>query len=194
MKQGVNQLWPTSVLNDKITDTEFLNDLTQTIFSNFDMSNPPSDFGGFDIFDLDSDVMHKFETEYVLPAFDRYMTEVFGTSLSNFPGSTTKAWITGYGKGYNMVSHNHSGAQLSAVFYILAEQQQSGGQIVFTDPRSNANRGYNFDVLNKHFENQYVTPTTGDFLVFPSFLYHHVEPYYSNLRLCIPVDLYLKHD
>ena len=30
-----------------------------------------------------------------------------------------------------------------------------------------------------------------DFMIFPSFTYHHVNPYYSTLRICVPVDLYL---
>lgn len=183
-------LWPTTVMFDKFKDSNLLKELTDVIFANFDMANPPSDFGNYSIFDLDSEVMDRFRTEVVEKAFDDYLKQEFDYGIHNYPHRELKGWIAGYGTGYSMVEHNHSGAQLSAVFYILAEDKTSGGRIVFTDPRSNANRGYNDD-MSVWFKPEVHQPDTGDIVVFPSFLYHHVTPYMSNLRVAIPVDLYL---
>ena len=89
-----------------------------------------------------------------------------------------------------MQIHNHSGAHLSGVFYILSEEQGAGGDLVLHDPRSNANRGYD-EHFNPMFARNSVIPETGDFMIFPSFTYHHVNPYFSQMRICVPVDLYL---
>jgi hypothetical protein len=54
-------------------------------------------------------------------------------------------WITGSGTNYSMSHHNHAGCQISAVFYLLSDvidDSDKGGEILFTDPRQNANRGY----------------------------------------------------
>ena len=49
-----------------------------------------------------------------------------------------------------------------------------------------------FDTFkNNVFDKKAITPRTGDYMIFPSFTYHHVNPYYSSLRICVPVDLYL---
>ena len=122
--------------------------------------------------------------------FDSYLLETTGKRISEYDTHEMKGWITGHGKDYSMTIHNHSGAHLSAVFYVMAEDLLAGGDIVFSDPRSNANRGYD-DWFESMFNKIRHTPKTGDFLIFPSFTYHHVNPYYSSLRICIPVDLYL---
>jgi hypothetical protein len=77
----------------------------------------------------------------------------------------------------------------------MAEEEDKGGRIEFVDPRTNANRGYP-RVLHKQFTETIHQPKTGDMLIFPSFLYHHVHTYYSNNRFCLSVDLtlHIKHD
>ena len=193
MNKGLNNLWPTTVLYDKVQDDQLLGDVVNEIYTMFDLSKPPSDFGAYSIFDEESSVLVRFKNEVVMPAFARYMEEVYNTDIDSYKGNFVKAWITGSTSGYNMASHNHSGSHLTAVFYVLAEHTEDGGQIVLTDPRSNANRGYPSE-LQDQFQAVIHKPKTGDFLVFPSFLYHHVTTYYSNFRLCIPVDLTLGKD
>jgi hypothetical protein len=90
-----------------------------------------------------------------------------------------------------MINHNHSGAQLSAVFYLLNDNINAGGEIVFHDPRTNANRGYNSDVWGCLFEPMRLKPESNTFFVFPSFLYHQVTEFTGKLRIAIPVDLYV---
>lgn len=193
MDKGLNHLWPTTVLYDCIEDQDLLERVVNEIYTEFDMSNPPSDFGAFNIFDGGSEVFVEFRDKVVVPAFDRYLREVYNSSLDNYEGNFFKGWITGNVEGYNMASHNHSGSHLTSTFYLLAEDTQKGGHLIFTDPRSNANRGYPSD-LQTQFNPVIHKPVSGEFMVFPSFLYHHVTTYYSNFRLCIPVDLTLGKD
>lgn len=193
MNNGFNQLWPTTVLYDRIEDQALLERVINEIYTEFDMSKPPSDFGALNIFASDSVVFTEFREKIVLPSFDRYLREVYNVCLDDYKSHSVKGWITGNVEGYNMASHNHSGSHLTSTFYVIAEDTQTGGHIVFTDPRSNANRGYPSE-MQTQFNPVTHRPVSGEFMIFPSFLYHHVTTYYSNFRLCIPVDLFLTKD
>ena len=72
----------------------------------------------------------------------------------------------------------------------LAEENDSGGEIRFHDPRHNANRGYD-ENFKHHFEDKVILPKTDDVVIFPSFLYHSVSPFYSGLRIALPLDIML---
>ena len=188
MKETVmdfNPHWPTTIGSGKF-DVE---GLVEHIFTTYNLNDLTGEVDGGNIFKDNSDVMNKFKA-LVHDNFNDYLKHSINKSIEDFKSHEMKAWITGHSKDYNMTIHNHSGAHLSGVFYILAEDQNSGGDIVFSDPRSNANRGYD-DWFNPLFDRHAITPRTGDFMIFPSFTYHHVNPYYSSLRICVPVDLYL---
>jgi|TARA_B110000977_G_scaffold30323_1_gene39799 hypothetical protein len=178
-------MWPTHVGKGKFDTTG----LVEHVFTSYDMHNPPSDIANANILDDGSEAMTNFRG-IIYDKFNDYLTSVIGKRIEDFSNYEMKGWITGHGKDYQMTIHNHSGAHLSAVFYVLAEDQENGGDIVFSDPRTNANRGYD-DWFNPLFDRKSVTPKSGDFMIFPSFTYHHVNPYYSSLRICVPVDLYL---
>lgn len=177
--------WPTTIGSGKFE----VDGLVEHIFTNYDLNSLVGEINGGNIFNDDSEVMTKFKA-VVHEKFNEYLTNTIGKTIEDYSSYDMKAWITGHGKDYSMTIHNHSGALLSGVFYILAEDQHSGGDIVFTDPRSNANRGYDQSFAHL-FAQHSVKPETGDFMIFPSFTYHHVNPYYSELRICVPVDLYL---
>lgn len=193
MNKGMNQLWPTKVLYESVKDNELLDNVVQEIFATYDLNNPPSDFTADDLFDTCGPYMKQFKEQVVVPAFEQYLQEAHDSCLLDYKSYKFKAWITGTGSGYNMVYHNHSGAAFSSVFYLLSEDNQKGGSIVFTDPRHNANRGYS-NKLKTEFDNLTHIPSTGDIVIFPSFLYHYVNPYYSKLRIAMPVDLFLMYD
>jgi hypothetical protein len=193
MNKGFNQLWPTTLLYDCVEDKELLERVISEIYTEFDMTKPPSDFGELNIFDNGSKVLTEFKEKIVIPSFDKYLREVYNVRLDDYKGYNVKGWITGNVEGYTMASHNHSGSHLTSTFYVMAEDTHSGGHIVFTDPRSNANRGYPSE-MQAPFKPLTHRPSSGEFMIFPSFLYHHVTTYYSNFRLCIPVDLFLNTD
>ena len=167
------------------------NELASHILSEYDMQNPPGDLNDYNIFESESKPLQQLkDTAYA--NFKKHIAEAYNVDIDNYE-STIKGWITGHGKHYSMMIHNHSGAHFSAVYYVLAEESDQGGAIVFSDPRSNANRGYD-ENFRPHFNQHLIQPQTGDFVIFPSFVYHHVNPFYSQFRIAIPIDLYLFED
>lgn len=182
------ELWPTAVGSGKFDSIE----LSQYLLTNYDLETSEGNFGAYNIFDDNTIHMQKFrETAY--KAFDTYLKTSVAREISDWNNYEMKGWITGHGKDYSMTIHNHSGAHLSGVFYVMAEDFKSGGDLVLSDPRSNANRGYD-EYFDPMFVRKHYQPKTGDYMIFPSFTYHHVNPYYSTMRICIPVDLYLYRD
>ena len=164
--------------------------LADHILMNYDMAEPPAD-NNYNIFKDDSKHISELKSlAYV--NFASYINRCYGVDINTY-NYEMKAWITGHGENYSMAQHNHMGSWFSSVYYVLAEEQDKGGQIVFGDPRSNANRGYDLNFA-KHFEKFSFTPKSGQFVNFPSFVYHHVNPYYSRFRIAIPIDLYLFKD
>lgn len=186
----IQNLWSTPFLKTKMSP-EISSGLSEKFFTEYNLMSPPSDFGVKNILEDDSDIIKRFKHEVVLPSFNSFLRNTLGKDISDWKGGyRTHAWLAGKGNDYSINYHNHSGAQLSAVFYILCEEYNSGGEISFTDPRQNANRGYDSN-FSKWFEHHRFTPETGDIVVFPSFLYHFVSTYQGNIRLAVPVDLFL---
>lgn len=186
----MHNLWPTNVLTGEIENVIFTDKLSQHILENYKLENSDiSDLSDRNI--LEEDLFFgDFTKNIVEPAFDKWLKEILKTSIYDFESRSLKAWFAGSQIGYNMVTHNHSSASLSAVFYLLVEGNKNG-DVFFFDPRPNANRGYKDEKWNKLFQSFVFTPKSYSFVVFPSFLYHQVTPFNGNIRLAIPVDLYL---
>lgn len=165
--------------------------LIQRLLIDYDFVNPPSDFGSMNILENPSQEMTEFKEKVILPSFDRFLQETTNNPISYWEHYRMHGWMTGTGNDYSLNLHNHRGAQLSAVFYLLCEEQDKGGFISFTDPRVNANRGYD-KPFYPWFEDLNIQPKSGDVVVFPSFLYHYVATYHGNIRVAIPVDLFLR--
>jgi hypothetical protein len=187
MNYGMNQMWPTPVLKGKMNNKKLIDDVINHILLKYGHSNKiSSDILGENLFD--DKYFDEFKNKIVLPSFHQFYNAEFNKKLpSNF---CLRAWITGYGASYAMPKHNHSGSQLSAVFYLISEDKHNGGKLVLSDPRFNANRGYTNDFL-KWFNTEKYLPSSGDFIIFPSFLYHNVETFMGKLRLAMPVDLFI---
>lgn len=164
--------------------------MTQTLLQEYDLFNMLSDFSTVNILDNPHDVIKEFKETVVYPAFDSFLNDTLGKSINNWKSYKTHGWITGYSSGYSLTHHNHRGSQLSAVFYLMCDSQDKGGQIVFTDPRQNANRGFD-STFQEWFKPLEIMPQNGDIVVFPSYLYHFVTTYQSNIRIALPVDLFL---
>jgi hypothetical protein len=187
MNLGFNEFWTTNFYRGKIEDTEILENLANAFFStpNFNEDNTIKDSN---LFECDNECVLNFKNNIVYPTFKLYLNEIFHQNLDDFD-CEMKSWFN----QSSLPSHNHSGAHLSAVFYILTGEQTEGGSLIFTDPRNNSNRGYPLEFQNIFQPVQY-QPVMGDFIVFPSFVYHYVSACSSNHRLCLPVDLFLGTD
>lgn len=180
--------WSTPIYTDTILDNKLLDKTTNYILSNYgDGIKVNANLLDENI--LENKNLLEFKDNVITPAFEEFYKKEFNVNL-NEKKYHLKAWIAGKTFSYSMPSHNHSGSQLSAVFYLLCEENDKGGELVLQDPRFNANRGYK-DEYNKWFNNEIVIPQTGQFIIFPSFLYHNVKTFFGKIRLAMPVDLIL---
>lgn len=184
----LQNLWPTQVISKDIGNQQLIDDALNIIFTEYNLNRPPADFQKDNI--IEKAGMKDFKENIVLPAFDEWLKLTLNRSLKDFNKFKLKSWITGTGNGYNMVNHNHSGAHLSAVFYLFNDSPEHGGEIYFFDPRVNANRGYDAEFWGKLFAPQKYTAKPGSCVVFPSFLYHQVTPFTGNMRIAMPVDCF----
>jgi len=190
MQEGLNQLWATPFLYGNMNNEVYRNDICEYLFQNTNMYTPPSDFSKTNILDSEDKPIQDFKKNVIEPTVDRFLKESVGKSLYDWKSFRMQGWLAGMRNEYTISLHNHKGSQISCVFYLLAEEMNSGGTIVFTDPRQNANRGYD-ENFNQLFDHELLTPKSGDYVVFPSFLYHFVTTYQSNLRIAMPVDIFL---
>ena len=179
--KGLNFLFSTPVY--RVTILDDLSDTVNYLLTEYGDANKKSaNVSGDNIFD--DPKLEKFKEEHVLPRFRQFCSSYLDLQAKDYD---VRGWLTGYGTNYAMPKHNHSGSHVSAVFYLLCEDNH-GGDIILHDPRTNANRGYTPE-FNSMFEPVRFTPQTGDVLMFPSFLYHNVETFKGKIRLAMPVDL-----
>lgn len=184
----IANLWSTPFLKSA-WDGDLREELVNHILQSYPLDKPPSDFGHYSILDDGSDVMTRFREQIVLKSFNSFLRNTLNKEIEDWASYELKGWLTGTGKDYSLNYHNHSGAQISSVFYLLCEEGR-GGSISFTDPRQNSNRGYD-SKFSSWFQSMTLNPKSGDIVVFPSFVYHDVSSYQGNIRLAMPVDLYL---
>jgi len=190
LKSGMNNLWPNPVFLGEIEQQTLLDETIQSIFEFVDLDRPTGDFQEFDPLHDGPSKLKDFRDRVVYPAFENYMNKL-GYDIGDFEDARLKSWITGVRNGYMIPAHNHSGASFSAVFYLLCHSETNhGGELVLQDPRSNANRGYK-NPFKPMFENSVFAPASGEYVIFPSYLYHHTMAYTGKMRLAMPVDLFL---
>ena len=193
MNEGLNNLWPTAILKDKVEGLKNIDILDKVrlylLTSMSDENKMSLSDKNYNIFD--DDRLQRFKKYIVIPAFKKYLQETLNKEITE-DRFYLRGWCTGHNTNFTMPLHNHGSSHLSAVFYILSEDN-NGGSLILSDPRSNANRGYTNE-FSDWFEKIIFKPKTGDIIIFPSFLYHGVETYYGKKRLSIPVDLILKNE
>lgn len=184
MNTELKKLWPTDILTGTISDTTIVDKfITLSLQESSLLNRDPSQDNIFE-----DNTYYFFLEGAVIPAFDQWTTQVLCKSLTDFKIKKTKGWLSSTLNG--MIAHNHSGAQLSAVFYLLVDDQDRVGETILFDPRTNANRSYDKD-WSSYFEPYYVKPKTYNFIVFPSFIYHQVVGSTSNVRITLAVDLFI---
>jgi len=184
LKSGLNNCWSTPIYKTNISKEE-CESLIQSVMMYENVDKPQSDFDKTTLTDS-IPLLGKLAQE----KYSEFFKNSFDLNLEDFDYEF-KSWLTGSKGNYFMDLHNHSGAPWVAVFYILAEEKDKGGDFVAYDPRANANRGFTeeFKFMFKPVE---FIPKTGDVVIMPGFVYHAVRPYESNLRLAIPVDLFIQ--
>lgn len=117
----------------------------------------------------------------VTKALFAYIAEVFA-----YRGEISLAltgWTVINRPGDYNVPHNHAANLLSGALYLSVPEGMKGGAIVFQDPRLNLNAHETEGTRRLNVKPPWmspsisVQPSTGEILVFPSWLNHWVEPY-----------------
>ena len=175
----ITQKWATPIYEGKFDPREMLS----YILANHRPEDNKHE-ANHNLFDDDAAPIQNFKQQ-AYNDFRHYIQESFGADISTFDKAFMKGWIAHTRGNYSMRSHNHSKSQFSAVYYFIADD----GDVIFTDPRLNANRSYGA-IFSNHFEEHTITPKVGTFTIVPSYLWHYVTPS-SKLRICIPVDIFL---
>lgn len=190
LNSGINDLWPTKIYKG-LMEGEVFEKALNHILMNEDLENPKGEFQSYDILNDGPQEMQEFRDKIVYPAFEEYVQSLgLDVDLNGYEDSRLRSWITGTKYGYMIPAHNHSGAHFSAIFYLVCTEQDKGGELVLIDPRANANRGFKNE-FKPLFANELFSPKSGEFLIFPSFVYHHTNVFFGNTRLAMPVDLFL---
>ena len=182
----MHNLWSTSVLIEDVDD-DLISDTINFLLTN---KNELSGKEAYDDSILELSELSTIKSKIFVPAFDKYLKQTLNKNLSDWAGNRINGWLVAYDQGRSLNYHNHRGSQLSAVLYLICDETDMGGEIVFTDPRQNANRGYD-SKFQEWFTPLKVRPKCGQLVVFPSFLYHYVTTYQSNIRLALPADCFL---
>lgn len=182
----MHNLWSTSIMIEEVTDEELMSDvMTYLLTYRKELVNRENKNECI----LNNSELAELKNKIFLPSFDKYLQETCNRKLDEW-NYKLNGWLVSYGEGKSLNYHNHRGSQLSSVLYVVADSEDDGGDVLFTDPRQNANRGYD-PLFNNWFEPFRLKPKCGQIVVFPSFLYHYVETYRSNIRLALPVDCFL---
>ena len=188
MELGINNLWPTEVLYERFTNFKELENLQNYILSDYfsssvNLANSDKNC----LFDFNNETINNFKKE-CKNHFQKYFDSTKITD--NIDNYKLKSWIRGIkDKNSFLPYHNHHNSLLTSLFYILIDENDNNGQLIAFDPRVNANRGYFTESFKNKFKNVEFSPKTGDILIFPSFLYHHVEKNNNSTRILIAVDL-----
>jgi len=178
----ISEYWPTSIGHVNIENEKLL----EHIILSYNLREVEPDTNN--IFDTDKNkVMIEFQ-KTVKTHILHYIKSIYNCTPKNFK---IKGWLAGNIQGYSMIEHNHSGAHFSAVYYVLCETKNQGGEIYMTDPRSNANKGYPAEFQHLYSPVK-IQPKTGDLIIFPSFLYHYVSAYHQQNRIAIPIDVFIE--
>lgn len=85
----------------------------------------------------------------------------------------------------NVTYHNH-GSMITGILYL----DVPGGDVIFYDPRTNANRGMGVLAKTPNMASIKLSPKAGDLVMFPSYVYHVGTPNMAQRsRLLMPFDV-----
>jgi uncharacterized protein (TIGR02466 family) len=112
---------------------------------------------------------------------------VFGQSATT--KSNLRYWINVNDPQSRNVMHNHATAHFSAVYYA---QAQNTGELRFINPAMTLSNIISTGPFTRDF---YINPNDGDFILWPAWVPHEVEPNYSeSTRINIAFDITLEHN
>lgn len=178
----IEELWTTHIYKDNINDNDYVNQL----FNYFLINDTNYDAYGYEGGKIQSsitdiDLIFNKLNNFVHECVDTYVEEVFKIKNCNFLDTKIS-----FSDATNMNAHYHHEAVVSGAFYI----QAISGSLMLRDPRNTSNRGYPLE-FQHYFSSHSWLPSTGDIIIFPSYLLHEVP--WSNTtspRFVMPFDSY----
>ena len=181
----ISNFWPTKILHNNIKDNVAVEQAFNYILSTFPHNKMPSNKSGINL------ASKEYVCSETKPIID-FIEEQIKTYLENIWQFTGTFSFKVHATDHNQITvHNHSGSHLSGVFYLSVPQ----GDLLFYDPRYNANRGYPVSVRDKEFGHKTLELVEGDCVIFPSFLWHESTPNKSNLpRIIMPFDVWMRDE
>jgi len=185
--EQINYLWPTAVYEDNINNNEIIEKAFNRILVDFNINDYPDNHSGNDVTDIE------YMRDEFIPIVDfiNYSVDNYLKKVWNYEdGRKTRIHLARHDK---IKLHNHSGAQVSGVFYLSVPR----GDLYLYDPRQNANRGFVKQIFEKEFKSEVRNMKAGDIILFPSFLWHESDYEYKSVdnslpRLIFPFDTYLE--
>jgi uncharacterized protein (TIGR02466 family) len=106
----------------------------------------------------------------------------------------TNSWVVKHIKGDWGPSHYHGNSVISGVYYF--DVDPSSGDIVFENRQDNLfGKTLEFDFKEWNIFNSYewsITPENGNIVLFPSHLSHRIKPSQSDLRYCLPFNVFVR--
>ncbi len=179
--EELSNIFPTVVMRRKMPDAEARNARLRDVVLAREKSDPGiqhSNVGGWhssaDLWEWQEPEIRQLCAWVIAAAEDLTATMVqlrSGDEVRAIPYGG--AWVNLLREGgYNKV-HNHPGAVWSAVYYVSAGEPDpkipGNGNFEFMDPRPG----------NIHGGKEVLPPEAGTLMVFPSWLYHYVNPYFG---------------
>lgn len=198
-KRDVLAAYPTPIINTTLANCAALNAGLRRIILAREAEDPGlarSNIGGWhsarDLFDWPEP-----EIKTLASHIDTLVRQMAGIAVSQqaWKGALTyKAWANVSRSGHYNRMHNHPGAHWSGVYYVDPGDPSIGesdtGKIEFQDPRGFAamvmTPGNPFTrILN-------FQPAAGRVLIFPSFMFHTVQPHAGNSeRISVAFNAYM---
>jgi len=175
----IKSLWPTRILIDNISNTNTIQNCFNFLVSSFKEHNFPTNYTNIN---LSNEKELEEVVDYINEKVKEYLSEVWEYK-DEF---SIKIHASDH---KNIIYHNHACSILSGVFYVSA----TDGDLLMYDPRNNANRGYNSDVISqKEFSVEVLEVKVGDIVIFPSYLWHETMQSYSDFpRIIMPFDVFI---
>lgn len=106
----------------------------------------------------------------------------------------TNSWIVKHIKGDWGPSHYHGNSVISGVYYF--DVDPNSGDIIFENRQDNLfGKTLEFDFKEWNIFNSFewsLTPENGNIVMFPSHLAHRIRPCQSDLRYCMPFNVFVR--
>jgi uncharacterized protein (TIGR02466 family) len=117
--------------------------------------------------------------------------DMYANKVGLLPLKTTKAWYGVYENGGKIDRHNHTNSQVSGAYYPYVEFNKTS--IIFDNPTIVLRPTDVFNKVSKYSEaGKELIVSSGDLVLFPSWIYHYSYPNNSGKRCVISFDTQIK--